>query len=130
MGGGATICLLRNAGAPDVWILKSGWHTLLVGSRPDSLLYHMLLCVPEFQKGGPNYSAKNVRKFVGGMGLKFLAQQIFEIDEDGGVMAVKNRYGRGGAPPFSSPEEAELVSAANGWPEPLELDDLLERMGR
>ena len=48
MGCEATVCLLRNAGAPDVWILKSGWRTLLVGSRPKGLLDHMRLCVPEF----------------------------------------------------------------------------------
>ena len=58
------------------------------------------------------------------MKLKFLSKQIIDIDEHGAVTTVKNWYGRDATPPFSSVSEAKLVSAARGWPDPIEFEDL------
>lgn len=114
--------LSSEVGVPDVWIVKNGWRTWLVGENPlSSLISHMRMCVP----GCHDVDAAAVRKFVNGMGLNFLAKQIIDIDEYGAVRTVKNRYGRDAVrPPFTSLPEAKLVSAARGWPDPVELEDL------
>ena len=112
--------LLPEAGVPDVWIVKDGWRTWFVGEDPLSLFIHMRMSVPACH----DVYAAAVRKFVNGMGLKFLAKQIIDIDERGAVRIVKNRYGRDAKPPFSSMSEAKLVSAARGWPDPIEVEDL------
>ena len=111
--------LISEAGVPDVWVVKDRWRTWLVGEDPSSLFSHMRMCVPACRD-----SAEAARKFVNGMGLKFLAKQIFDIDEYGAVRTVKNRYGLAASPPFSSVSEAKLVSAARGWPDPIEFEDL------
>lgn len=115
--------LVFEAGVPDLWIVKDGWETWLVGEKPECLFNHMAFCVPAFRKG--QTAEERARTFVNGMGLKFLAKQIIDIDEYGAVRTVKNRYGRDAKPPFASMSEARLVSAAMGWPEPTELEDLL-----
>lgn len=115
--------LVPEAGVPDVWVVKDGWRTWFVGEDPLSLFSHMRMCVPACR----DVDAAAVRKFVNGMGLKFLAKQIIDIDEYGAVRTVKNRYGRDAKPPFSSVSEAKLVSAAKGWHDPVELDELLLR---
>lgn len=122
-----SLCLLRllpEAGVPDLWVVKDGWETWLVGERPECLFNHMALCVPAFRKG--QTTEERARTFVNGLGLKFLAKQIFDIDEYGSAKTVKNRYGGNAKPPFASVSEARVVSAANGWPDPVRLEDLRE----
>jgi len=120
-----SLCLLRllpEVGVPDVWVVKDGWETWLVGEKPECLFKYMAFCVPAFRKD--QTTEERTRTFVNSMGLKFLAKQIFDIDEYGTVKTLKNRYGGDARPPFASMSEARLVSAAMGWPEPKELEDL------
>ena len=114
--------LLPEAGVPDLWVVKNGWKTWLVGEKPECLFNHMALCAPAFRKD--QITEEQARTFVNGMRLKFLAKQIFDIDEYGSVKTVKNRYGGDAKPPFSSMSEAKLVSAAKGWLDPIEIEDL------
>lgn len=120
-----SLCLLRllpEAGVPDLWVVKDGWETWLVGEKPECLFNHIAFFVPAFRKG--QTAEERARTFVNGVRLKFFAKQIFDIDERGSVTTVKNRYGRDAKPPFASVPEAKLVSAARGWPDPIEFEDL------
>lgn len=48
---------------------------------------------------------------------------IVYVQNDESWMCVKNRFtSMKSEPPFTSIEEARLVSAVNGWPEPILID--------
>jgi len=63
-------------------------------------------------------------RFVGGLSLAFAADVVYSRKLTGAWKCVKNRMTSCVAaplPPFTSIEEAAVVSAANGWPDPVRL---------
>ena len=52
-------------------------------------------------------------------GIKFMSQVIY-MRQSGTWTCVKNRFGSNSSarPPFTSLNEARIISAVNGWPDP------------
>ncbi len=59
------------------------------------------------------------------MALRFLSTQIYAICDQKYSKTLKNRFAEDSGPLFMSLSEAQVLSAVNGWPDPVKLEDML-----
>jgi len=100
----------RTLSFPDITIFKDDEGYWGVGEDP--------MC---FEKWCHRYvpNQKMYKKLLHNLGIKFMSQIIYEQDGES-WKCTKNRFtGANSEPPFTSIEEARMVSAINGWPEPV-----------
>ena len=109
---------------PSVWVFEHCHDWMVVGQDPVG----GLRVVADFRK----CDAAGLRKILFGgtmLGIKFMSRTVF-MEQDDDFVCVKNRSGSSASarPPFRSLSEAAILSAANGWPEPAWLDDVLREL--
>ena len=68
-------------------------------------------------------NVKTHMKLLHNNGIKFMSQIIYAQNAESWI-CVKNRFTNAKSePPFTSIEEARLLSVINGWPEPVLIDE-------
>ena len=99
---------------PDITIFKDDKGYWGVGEDPTCFEKWCHMYVP---------NQKTYKKLLHNNGIKFMSQIIY-AQNDESWMCVKNRFTSAKSePPFTSIEEARLVSVINGWPEPVLIDE-------
>ena len=99
---------------PDITIFKDDEGYWGVGEDPTCFEKWCHMYVPK---------QKTYKKLLHNNGIKFMSQIIY-AQNDESWMCVKNRFTNAKSePPFTSIEEARLVSVINGWPEPVLIDE-------
>jgi len=108
----------RHAAVPETWIFRSRGKAWAIG--PDPVKW----------RDSPNLSIRrrdcdgNVRLKLLGMYVLHASYQAFDIDPNTGkAICLKNRFGSMSSvnAPFASIEEACIISAGRGWPQPLQI---------
>ena len=93
---------------PDITIFKDDEGYWGIGEDPTC-----------FEKWCSRYGQKTYKTLRYINTLKFMSHIIYEQNDES-WMCVKNRFTNAKSePPFTSIEEARLVSVINGWPEPV-----------
>lgn len=99
--------LAKRTSFQDITIATDGVRYWGVGENPECFKEWAAAIVP----GKPH------EELLFGIGLKFMSHVIYER-RNGTWSCVKNRFGATHPVPFTSIEEAKLISAVRGWPEP------------
>jgi len=106
------------ASEPEMWIFRSSGKAWAIGSDPAKW------------RDSPNLSIRrrdcdsNVRLKLLGMYVLHASYQAFDVDpKTGKAICLKNRFGSMSSVdiPFTSIEEACIISASRGWPQPLQI---------
>ena len=93
---------------PDITIFKDDEGYWGIGEDPTC-----------FEKWCGGYGQKTYKTLRYNNTLKFMSHIIYEQNDES-WMCVKNRFTNAKSePPFTSIEEARLISVINGWPEPV-----------
>ena len=93
---------------PDITIFKDDEGYWGIGEDPTC-----------FEKWCSRYGQKIYKTLRYNNTIKFMSHIIYEQNDES-WMCVKNRFTNAKSePPFTSIEEARLVSVINGWPEPV-----------
>lgn len=99
---------------PDITIFKDDEGYWSVGEDPTCFEKWCYMYVP---------NQKTYKNLLHNNGIKFMSHIIYAQDGESWI-CVKNRFTSvKSEPPFTSIEEARLVSVINGWPEPVLIDE-------
>lgn len=102
----------RRIGLVDVTAFRTGGQIWSVGPKQTGLSDWLAAYL-----GKENV---DIDRILAGSGLAFMAQVVW-VRAAGWWLCMKNRFAEAAPMQFSSLEEARLVSAANGWPEPVRI---------